>query len=152
MTTPLEHALAFWRRDLSVIPVPRPRPDGPVGQPGDGKVPALAWRTYQTRRPTKAELSQVYGRQDRRQIMPELLTTAATAAGPFAGDRDRLIGEFAVSEHQLARTLAAMRQMVAILLGELQAQTLSNKRQAASYRRLRDVEDWVRSRRPRGDT
>ena len=31
-----------------------------------------------------------------------------------------------------------MRQMVAILLGELQAQTLSNKRQAASYRRLHD--------------
>ena len=70
--------------------------------------------------------------------MPELLTTAATAAGPFAGDRDRLIGEFAVSEHQLARTLAAMRQMVAILLGELQAQTLFGKRKAASYRRLHD--------------
>ena len=62
----------------------------------------------------------------------------AIAADPFAADRDRLIGEFAVSEHHLAHNLAAMRQMVAILLGELQAQTLSGKRQAASYRRLRD--------------
>ena len=60
------------------------------------------------------------------------------AADPFAADRDRLIGEFAVSEHDLARTLAAMRQLVAILLGELQAQTLFAERQAASYRRLRD--------------
>jgi len=65
-------------------------------------------------------------------------TTDAIAADPFAADRDRLIGHFADSEHHLARTLAAMRQMVAILLGELQAQTLSNKRQAASYRRLHD--------------
>ena len=32
----------------------------------------------------------------------------ALAADPFAADRDRLIGEFAVSEHELARTVAAM--------------------------------------------
>ena len=70
----------------------------------------------------------------------------------IAADRDRLVGEFADSEHELARTLAAMRQMVAILLGERRVRTLSAERQAASYRRLRDVEDWVRSRRPRGDT
>jgi Bifunctional DNA primase/polymerase, N-terminal len=41
---------------LSVIPVPRPRPDVPTGQPGDGKVPAIAWKEFQTRLPTEAEL------------------------------------------------------------------------------------------------
>ena len=76
----------------------------------------------------------------------------ARCTNPFCGDRDINLGHFADSEHELARTLAAMRQLVAILLGERQAQMLSAERQAASYRRLRDVEDWVRSRRPRGDT
>jgi hypothetical protein len=54
--TSLDAALALRRRGLAVIPVPRPRPGGPVGQPGDGKVPAIAWRAYQTRLPTEAEV------------------------------------------------------------------------------------------------
>lgn len=52
----LKHALALWHRGLSVIPVPRPRAGVPAGRPGDGKVPAIAWREFQTRRPTEDEL------------------------------------------------------------------------------------------------
>ncbi|MCC7179037.1 MAG: bifunctional DNA primase/polymerase [Acidobacteria bacterium] len=48
--TILDHALDMWRREISVIPVPRP--DGRH----DGKVPAIAWKEYQTRRPTEDEL------------------------------------------------------------------------------------------------
>lgn len=55
MTT-RERALELWRRGFSVIPVPRPRPGVPVGKPGDGKVPAIAWREYQTRLPTEHEI------------------------------------------------------------------------------------------------
>lgn len=54
--TTLDHALDLWQRGLSVIPIPRPRPGAAPGTPGDGKVPALAWRAYQTRRPTEDEL------------------------------------------------------------------------------------------------
>lgn len=46
----LERALAYHARGLCVIPVP------PPGGDHDGKVPALAWREYQTRRPTEDEL------------------------------------------------------------------------------------------------
>lgn len=49
-------ALALLRRGLSVIPVPRPRAGVPPGTPGDGKVPAMPWREYQTRLPTEDEL------------------------------------------------------------------------------------------------
>lgn len=56
MTTPLETARSFLARGLSVIPIPRPRAGVPPGQPGDGKVPAIPWREYQTRLPTDAEL------------------------------------------------------------------------------------------------
>ncbi len=52
----LDYALELWRRGLAVIPVPRPRAGVQPGQPGDGKVPAIAWRAYQQRRPTEAEL------------------------------------------------------------------------------------------------
>ena len=52
----LEDALVLWRRGLSVIPVPRPRGGALPGPPGDGKVPSLAWREYQTRLPTEAEI------------------------------------------------------------------------------------------------
>jgi hypothetical protein len=48
--TALEHALALVQRGLSVIPVPRP--DGRH----DGKVPAIAWKEYQTRRATVDEI------------------------------------------------------------------------------------------------
>ncbi len=47
----LEDARGLWARGLSVIPVPPPGPHG------DGKRPALPWKTYQQRRPTEAELS-----------------------------------------------------------------------------------------------
>lgn len=49
-TTSLLRALAYLKRGFSVIPVPRP------DATHDGKVPAIAWRDYQTRRPTEAEL------------------------------------------------------------------------------------------------
>ena len=52
----LDHALDLWRRGLSVFPVPRPRPGAPAGQAGDGKVPTLAWREFQNRRPTEDEI------------------------------------------------------------------------------------------------
>ncbi len=54
--TALDHALALWRRGLSVIPVPLPRPGVPPGAPGDGKVPTIAWRQYQARLPTEDEI------------------------------------------------------------------------------------------------
>jgi len=55
-STSLDFALALARLGLSVIPVPRPRPGAAKGSPGDGKVPAIAWKRYQTERPTEAEL------------------------------------------------------------------------------------------------
>src|SRR5688572_14460750 len=57
----LKPALALWRRGLSVIPVPLPRPGCSPGRPGDGKVPLIAWREYQTRLPTEAELRDWFG-------------------------------------------------------------------------------------------
>ena len=56
---PLAHRLLAL--DLSVIPVPRPRPGVPPGQPGDGKVPAIAWSAYQERRPTAREIDAWFG-------------------------------------------------------------------------------------------
>jgi Bifunctional DNA primase/polymerase, N-terminal len=46
-----EMALALWSRGLSIIPVPRPE-----GHGHNGKVPVIAWREYQTRRPTEREI------------------------------------------------------------------------------------------------
>lgn len=46
---------------FSVIPVPVPHPGVPEGQPGDGKVPILAWRDYQSRRPTLDEIDTWFG-------------------------------------------------------------------------------------------
>lgn len=48
--TSLDRALAYWRRGLSVIAVPRPSAQH------DGKVPTMAWREYQTRLPTEDEI------------------------------------------------------------------------------------------------
>src|SRR5438132_97233 len=53
----LAMAHQLLERGLSVIPVPQPRPGVPVGEPGDGKVPAISWREYQTRLPTKEEVT-----------------------------------------------------------------------------------------------
>lgn len=52
----LDDALALWRRGLSVIPVPLPRPGVPRNRPGDGKTPSIAWGQFQRRRATEAEL------------------------------------------------------------------------------------------------
>ncbi len=49
--TTLAIALSLWQRGLSVIPVPRAD-----SCRYDGKVPAIAWREYQTRLPTEAEI------------------------------------------------------------------------------------------------
>ena len=54
-------AQRFLALGLSVIPVPRPRPGVPAGQPGDGKVPAIAWSEYQERRPTASEIDAWFG-------------------------------------------------------------------------------------------
>jgi hypothetical protein len=56
MSATLELALQLLGRGLSVIPVPRPRSGVPTGQPGDGKVPIIAWREFQDRPATPAEL------------------------------------------------------------------------------------------------
>jgi hypothetical protein len=45
--TSLQIALRLHGLGLNVIPVPRPRPGVPAGMPGDGKVPAIAWKQYQ---------------------------------------------------------------------------------------------------------
>ncbi len=54
--TVLARALALQNRGLVVIPIPRPRPGARAGEPGDGKVPAMPWREFQERRPTKLEI------------------------------------------------------------------------------------------------
>jgi hypothetical protein len=52
----LARALALWRRGLSVIPVPLPRPGAPPNTPGDGNTPSIKWGVYQTRHATAAEI------------------------------------------------------------------------------------------------
>jgi hypothetical protein len=54
--TPREHAHRLAALGFSVIPVPPPRPGVPSGVKGDGKVPAIPWTEYQTRRPTPDEI------------------------------------------------------------------------------------------------
>src|SRR4051812_42684252 len=60
-TPTLTRALDFWRRGLSVIPVPRPRPNVLHAQAGDGKVPAIPWRHFQFRLPTEQEIRAWFG-------------------------------------------------------------------------------------------
>ena len=55
------NARDLWSRGLSVIPIPRPQPGVPPGQPGDGKVPVIQWHEYQTRRPTEDEIVRWFG-------------------------------------------------------------------------------------------
>ena len=59
--TSLEIAQRLLGLALSVIPVPRPRGAATPGRPGDGKVPAIKWRDYQTRLPTEQELREWFG-------------------------------------------------------------------------------------------
>ncbi len=56
-------SIALWLRalGLSVIPVPRPRPGVPTGEPGDGKVPIISWGEFQDRLPTEQELHTWFG-------------------------------------------------------------------------------------------
>jgi len=61
MSAALDQALAFLHLGLSVIPVPPPRPGVEPGRIGDGKVPAIAWRDYQTRLPTEDEIRAWFG-------------------------------------------------------------------------------------------
>src|SRR4051794_40770579 len=53
--TPLDAARQWLGRGLSVIPVPAP------DARNNGKVPAIAWREYQTRLPAEAELPSLFG-------------------------------------------------------------------------------------------
>ena len=59
--TSLEIARRLRARGFSVIPVPPPRSGVAPGNPGDGKVPAIAWREYQTRHPTDDQLVAWFG-------------------------------------------------------------------------------------------
>jgi hypothetical protein len=43
-------------RGLSVLPVPRPRAGSPPGRPGDGKIPAISWKAFQSRLPRRDEI------------------------------------------------------------------------------------------------
>jgi hypothetical protein len=61
MRDELDRALAYLARGLSLIPVPRPRAGVPVGEPGDGKVPAIPWREFQERLPTADEITRWFG-------------------------------------------------------------------------------------------
>ena len=61
--TALARARALVARGLSVIPVPAPRPGALPNEPGDGKVPAIAWKPYQSRLATDAELVQWFSRE-----------------------------------------------------------------------------------------
>jgi hypothetical protein len=54
-------ALKLFERGLSVIPIPRPRPGIPPDKPGGGKVPAFPWLQYQTRLPTRREITMWFG-------------------------------------------------------------------------------------------
>lgn len=54
--TPLEHALALRAHGFSLFPVPPPRPGVPKNSVGDGKTPAIAWKAFQTRHATEAEI------------------------------------------------------------------------------------------------
>ena len=56
VTSQIEPALALWSRGLSIIPVPRPD-----GHGHNGKVPVIAWRQYQARRPTEREIHAWFG-------------------------------------------------------------------------------------------
>jgi hypothetical protein len=56
MTTQCEIAHRLRTLGLSVIPIPIARAGVPPGRPGDGKVPGIAWKDYQTRLPTAHEI------------------------------------------------------------------------------------------------
>jgi hypothetical protein len=60
MTIHAEQPLALWRRGFNLAPVPRPRPGVPEGQPGDGKVPAIAWLYLQHCRQTEDEIRRLF--------------------------------------------------------------------------------------------
>lgn len=61
MSETLTAARRYVALGISVIPIPAPRPGVAPGSPGDGKVPAIAWREYQTRQPTDDELVTWFG-------------------------------------------------------------------------------------------
>ena len=58
--TSLEWALDLWRRGLSVIPIPRPRPGVAPGAPGDGKTPDIPWKIRQSQPATEVELKKYF--------------------------------------------------------------------------------------------
>jgi len=60
VTAALANARALYARGLSVIAIPPPRPGVPVGNPGDGKVPAIAWRRFQTERASMSEIEAMF--------------------------------------------------------------------------------------------
>jgi hypothetical protein len=58
---PLDIALRLAALEMSVFPIPPPRPGVPENQVGGGKVPEIAWSEYQRRRATEDELVAWFG-------------------------------------------------------------------------------------------
>jgi hypothetical protein len=84
---------------LSVIPIPRPRPGVEPGQPGDGKVPAIAWREYQRRLATIDELDRWFA-----QPMNLAIVTGAVSGVVAIDADDRAAIHYCVHYHRLPYT------------------------------------------------
>ncbi len=82
MNSSLDYALTLWRFGLSVIPVPRPRPGATPGTPGDGKVPTIAWKEFQSRRPTEREIREWF------QVEQNLAVITGSVSGAVVVDAD----------------------------------------------------------------
>ena len=71
--------------------------------------------------------------------MPTATAVRSTACtGALCGDRAILISELVDSEYQLARELAAVRQLLHIALGQLHEQGLRHDRLRDQHQRVRD--------------
>lgn len=80
----LERARTLAALGLVVIPIPSPRPGVAAGRPGDGKVPAIAWRDFQDRRPTDRELRRWFATES------NLAVVTGAISGVVAVDADSL--------------------------------------------------------------
>ena len=82
MSSSLDNALSLWRLGLSVIPVPRPRPEVPPGTVGDGKVPAIAWKEFQGRRASEQEIREWFNTEQ------NIAVVTGTISGVVVVDAD----------------------------------------------------------------
>ena len=65
------------------------------------------------------------------------MTAPTVTSDVFQSDREQLIGEFAESEHRLARELAAVRELLHITLAELHETVRKFDRHLDQHRDLR---------------